>query len=153
MTGLTPISTQDARFAAKRGVVVISSVSTVPSLPPVFLSPSDKPQVIALQARNLRLLHESGVRLVIGSDNVRDSSLQEFEYIRNLGVFDNITLLKMWSATTPQAIFPDRKIGRIKEGYEASFLALEGNPLDDLGNIRKIKMRFKQGIPIDAPPK
>jgi imidazolonepropionase-like amidohydrolase len=152
-TGLTPISVPDARLAARRGVVVISSVSTVPNLPPVFLSPTDKPKVIALQAGNLRLLHESGVRLVIGSDNVRDSSLQEFEYIRALGVFDNITLLKMWSVTTPQAIFPNRKIGAIKDGYEASFLALEGNPLDDLGNVRKIKMRFKQGLLLEASSK
>jgi imidazolonepropionase-like amidohydrolase len=52
----------------------------------------------------------------------------------------------MWTETTPKTIFPKREIGALKEGYEASFLALEGNPLEDLQNVRKIKLRFKQGV-------
>jgi imidazolonepropionase-like amidohydrolase len=52
----------------------------------------------------------------------------------------------MWTETTAKTIFPMRKIGALKEGYEASFLALEGNPLEDLQNVRKIKLRFKQGF-------
>jgi imidazolonepropionase-like amidohydrolase len=51
----------------------------------------------------------------------------------------------MWTEDTPKTIFPKRKIGALKEGYEASFLALESNPLDDLTNVRKIRYRFKQG--------
>ena len=92
-----------------------------------------------------------GVRLAIGSDNVSDSSVKEMEYLRGLGVFDNLTLLKMWTETTAQAIFPQRKIGALSEGYEASFLALEGNPIEDLQNARKIKLRLKQGFLLDVP--
>jgi imidazolonepropionase-like amidohydrolase len=57
-------------------------------------------------------------------------------------------LLKMWTETTAQTIFPSRKIGELREGYEASFVALEGNPLDDLTNLHRIKLRFKQGMPV-----
>ena len=32
-----------------------------------------------------------------------------------------------------------------KDGYEASFIALQGNPIEDFSNIRKIKFRYKQG--------
>lgn len=102
-------------------------------------------EVVESQATNLRLLHDNGVSLAIGSDTPSDSSLQEVEYIHNLGVFDNLTLLKMWTEATPKAIFPKRKIGALKEGYEASFLALEGDPLADFLNVRRIKLRFKQG--------
>jgi imidazolonepropionase-like amidohydrolase len=45
-----------------------------------------------------------------------------------------------------RAIFPKRKIGLLREGYEASFLALEGNPIEDLRNLQRIKVRFKQGV-------
>ncbi|HXD30938.1 MAG TPA: hypothetical protein VN643_07475 [Pyrinomonadaceae bacterium] len=38
-----------------------------------------------------------------------------------------------------------RKIGHLKDGYEASFLVLSGNPLEDFQNIQKIERRFKQG--------
>jgi imidazolonepropionase-like amidohydrolase len=43
-------------------------------------------------------------------------------------------------------IFPKRQIGALREGYEASWLALEGNPLTDFENVRRIKFRFKQGV-------
>ena len=76
------------------------------------------------------------------------------------GFFDPLTLLTMWCETTPATIFPDRKIGRLQDGYEASFLVLDGNPLDDFTNTGRITLRVKQGhllpgsrIPIHAPEK
>ena len=61
-------------------------------------------------------------------------------------MFENLTLLKMWTETTAKTIFPQRKIGALNEGYEASFLALEGNPIEDWQNVRRIKLCFKQGF-------
>jgi imidazolonepropionase-like amidohydrolase len=54
----------------------------------------------------------------------------------------------MWSEATPRAIFPGRRIGALADGYEASFLALAGDPLEDLANVRRIRLRFKQGVPL-----
>ena len=62
-----------------------------------------------------------------------------------LKAFDNLTLLKMWCKNTPLTIFLARKIGYLKDGYEASFLVLSGNPLDDFQNVTKIALRVKQG--------
>jgi imidazolonepropionase-like amidohydrolase len=137
---------EDAKLAARRGGVVITTCAIVPNFPPLVLPRADLPQVLKTQLANLKVLHEKDVLLAIGSDNVSDSSWREFEYLQGLGVFDNLTLLKMWTETTAKAIFPKRKIGALSEGYEASFLALEGNPLEDLQNVRKIKLRFKQGF-------
>jgi imidazolonepropionase-like amidohydrolase len=47
--------------------------------------------------------------------------------------------------TTPQAIFPSRKIGRLDEGYEASLLVLRGDPLKDLERLGDVRLRIKQG--------
>lgn len=146
LTGLTPIAVEDAKLAAKRGITVITTCGIVRTLPPQVLSKADLPQVLKIQLANLKLLQEHGVALAIGSDNVSDSSIREFEYLQGLGVFDKLTLLKMWTETTAKTIFPKRKIGALREGYEASFLALEGNPLEDWQNVRKIKLRFKQGF-------
>ena len=49
---------------------------------------------------------------------------------------------------TPRAIFPKRRIGFLRDGYETSFLALEGKPLEDWRNVRRIKLRFKQGLEV-----
>ena len=50
---------------------------------------------------------------------------------------------------TPRAIFPRRKIGFLREGYEASFLALDGNPLTNFEEIKNVRLRFKQGYLLD----
>lgn len=99
---------------------------------------------------NLTLLHRAGVRLAIGSDHA-DTPLDEILHLRALQVFDDLTLLNLWCDETPGAIFPGRKIGRFEEGYEASFLALGGNPLDDFTQVQAIRRRFKQGVPLDDP--
>ena len=40
---------------------------------------------------------------------------------------------------------PNRRIGHLKGGYEASFLVLAGDPVRDFMNVKKIDMRIKQG--------
>ena len=84
--------------------------------------------------------------LAVGSDNPADSSVLEADHLQSLGVLDDLTVLKMWTEATPKAIFPNRRIGSLREGYEASFLALEGSPLENWQNVRRIKVRFKQGV-------
>ena len=106
------------------------------------------PLIRVVQSTSLRTLIDSRVTLAVGSDNVGDSSLLEAEHLQSLGVVDTLALLKLWVENTPRAIFPQRRIGFLRDGHEASFLALEGNPLDDWRNIRRIKLRFKQGVEV-----
>ncbi|HZB46776.1 MAG TPA: amidohydrolase family protein, partial [Pyrinomonadaceae bacterium] len=141
------IADADARLAARRGVVVVTTMGTS-----INLSFDEKQQTPELRAavremlaRNLRLLHRHGVPIAIGSDSFRQTSVPEALSLHRLGVFDNLTLLKMWCETTAAAIFPKRKIGHLKPGYEASFLVLGGDPLQDFTNVRKIETRIKQG--------
>ena len=130
-------------MAAQRGTVVVTTTSVSSRAPAPLL-----PLIRAAQSASLRTLIDSGVTLAIGSDNVGDSSVLEAEHLHSLGVIDTLALLKSWAEDTPRAIFPQRRIGFLREGYEASFLALEGNPLDDWRNVRRIKLRFKQGVEV-----
>ncbi|MGP0592548.1 amidohydrolase family protein [Nitrospira sp. T9] len=100
-----------------------------------------------IQVENLKLLHQAGVTIAIGSDHA-ETSLAEALHLHQMGIFDNLTLLKVWSENTPKTIFPTRKIGRFEEGYEASFLVLEGNPLEDFKQVQNIILRVKQGSPL-----
>ena len=135
------IAEADANRAAERGVVVVTTASLV-------LRRRDRPnyeQIREAQRHNLRLLHQKGVKLAIGSDDVEQTSHGEVEYLRALGVLDDTTILNTWTKNTVETIFPERKLGAFREGYEASFLALEGNPLVDFTNTKKIKFRVKEG--------
>ena len=139
-----PVRPEDARLAAQRGTVVVTTLNIWSMRAPASLLPL----IRAVQSASLRTLTEGGVTLAIGSDNVSDSSVLEAEHVHSLGVFDPLALLKIWTEDTPRAIFPQRRIGFLRDGYEASFLALEGNPLEDWRNVRRIKLRFKQGLEV-----
>ena len=136
------ITEQDAALAARKGVVVVTTtyVSTAE-----IKNPDELKQAQEIQARNLRLLHKAGVKIAVGPDVHGVTALAEIMNLYNLKVFDNLTLLKMWGETTAGTIFPNRKIGQLKEGYEASFLVLGGNPIDNFESVKDIRIRFKQG--------
>lgn len=162
------LTEEDARLAAAQKVrVVTTSVAgqAMPSLgghhqhgqqaghgpgPEAKHHSSPADPVSHVLRDNLLLLQRAGVSLLIGSDHA-ETSLAEVQHLRSLRLFDDRTLLKMWCESTPAAIFPGRRIGRFEEGYEASFLALAGNPLEDFEQVRAIRRRFKQGVPLDDP--
>lgn len=160
------LTEEDARLAAERKVRVVTTTVAGHAMPTDAGHHSQHGGQAAKQAGhgepvldelawqvvkdNLALLHRAGVRLAIGSDHA-DTSLDEVLHLRSLQVFDDLTLLNLWCDETPAAIFPGRKIGRFEEGYEASFLALGGNPLDEFTQVRDIRRRFKQGVPLEGP--
>jgi hypothetical protein len=140
------ITQEDAKRAAKKNIFVV----TTANIASLFAQGKALEKVQDGQRKNLLLLKRNGVRLAIGSDNYMDTSLEEAMYLRSLNVFDNAELLRMWGVTGAQTIFPDRKIGRLREGYEASFLVLKGDPLKNFENVKNIELRCKQGYLINV---
>jgi len=102
----------------------------------------------SLFTRNLETMKRHGVHVIIGSDSYRQTSMPEALYLSSLAVYDNAELVRMWSEETSRAIFPRRRIGRLENGYESSFLVLEDDPLMDFSNVKRIKLRVKQGFEI-----
>ncbi|GJL55580.1 MAG: hypothetical protein NPIRA02_27120 [Nitrospirales bacterium] len=167
----TVLQKQDAELAARHNVTVVTT--TVASLfpPSGHHQPSHakphshasnsltKHQKATLKhhqhiirdvlSQNLRLLHGQGVNLAIGSDHA-ETSLAEALFLHQLGIFHNLTLLKLWCENTAETIFPHRKIGKLEEGYEASFIVLPDNPIQNFQEVRHISFRMKQGRPLLA---
>jgi hypothetical protein len=135
------ISESDAKFAARHGVYVVTTLSDGGKL-----NPAGKfPERDELNRRNLALLRKNHVKLAFGSDSYRSDTVPEALYIESLGVFSKVELLQIWCETTAKTIFPQREIGKLRDGYEASFLALRGNPLEDFSAVQQISMLVKQG--------
>lgn len=141
------ISPEDARATARRQVVVIPTANRMAdSTNNVFnITHEHRERIRTVQIRNLRLLKRYGVRFAIGTDLYGTDALKEALYLSTLGVFSNLKMLKMWCEDTPRVIFPNRRIGRLREGHEASFIVLSGNPVENFENVRNIRLRFKQG--------
>ncbi len=116
-----------------------------PNLPESFKAPLILDRVEKVAKHNLRFLKNERVQIAFGADAYMSTLVEYVLYISKLGVFSNLEMLKIWCERTPQTIFPNRKVGLLKENYEASFLVLGGNPLKDFEQVKNIKLRFKQG--------
>lgn len=140
------ISDADARLAARKRVVVVTTLGeTIQWILNGREKAEERTAVREMLVNNLQLLKKHRVSIAIGSDSFRETSVPEAISLSKLQVFDNPALLKMWCETTAATIFPGRKIGHLKPGYEASFLVLSGDPLLDFTNVQKIELRIKQG--------
>jgi len=136
------ISPEDAILAKEKGVVVTTTASLVTKKQ----NQPNYQELVKNIASNLEILNGQGVKIAIGSDMYYDNSVGEFQFLYDLNIFDNLELLKMWCENSPITTFPNRKIGYLKEGYEASFLVLSSNPLKDIRNINEsIVLKIKQG--------
>lgn len=133
------LSDADAANAAAHHVTVITTVSMRNDSALTDRIMRD------VYAHNIDVLRAAGVPLLVGSDIMRGTAATEIAALARSGRFTNLELLRMWSVTTPRAIFPRRRIGGFDDGYEASFLVLRDNPLDDIGATRGIVRRVKQG--------
>lgn len=130
--------------AAEHGIVVITT--TLLSVDRAEDEPARLRRMRANQRHNLRVLADAGVRLAVGSDQYSQHSVDEAINLLSLGVFDNATLLDMLCRITPQTIFPDRRVGVLQDGAEASFVVLEGDPLERLEAVYDIALRVKDGL-------
>lgn len=149
------ITDEDAGAAAARDIVVVTTVgATITSLDRLVTEVgADKVAPYReLVAHNLRVLSDNGVRIAIGSDSYERTSQHEAVALSTIDVFSNLELLRMWAETTPQAIFPHRRIGKLEEGWEANFLVLEADPTESFENVTRIRLRVKQGEPLEVPP-
>lgn len=135
----------DARETARRKIWVVPA--------PIYnqyLSIAERKKTDDVLRNNLRVLNRASAPIAFGSDRYGSTPVEDVFHIAGLGVFTNLELLKIWSEDTPRTIFPRRKIGKLRNGYEASFLVLTGDPLKDFAQVKNINFRFKQGILIDV---
>ncbi len=138
-----PIHEADVVMAKEKGIVVVTTISLVTKR-------QKNPNYDALLGNikyNLQMLKEGGVTLAIGSDMYNDNSVNEFKLVQDMQVFSTLELLKMWTENATKTTFPYRKVGKLEEDYEASFLVLDKNPLKDLSTVNKsIVLKVKQGV-------
>lgn len=142
--GRYAITDADAVAAARSHIVVVATASLAAD------SNRGRPERLveaqAVQRANLEKLKAGGVPLLIGTDSQPDDALKEVRYLVGLGVLTPKAAIETLTETTPQWIFPRRRIGRIEPGYEASFLVLGGDPTLSIDNASDIRLRVKQGF-------
>lgn len=127
----------DCEAAGRRGLSISTTLD--------FLGDAPVPRQLEVARSNLRNLERHGVEIAIGTDLFRQTPRVEVERIARFHLLTNLQILVAWAVTTPQVIFPGRKLGRLAGGYEASFLVLDADPLLDPANLEHIVDRVKRG--------
>lgn len=135
------LSEKDARDAAKIGM---SSTFVVTEWA------KDRPaKLVDWEKQNIAILKAAGAPIVVAVESYGSTITEGLIAGVEKEFFSPAELLKIASMDTPAFIFPDRKIGCLDVGCEASFLAFSNNPLYDFNAIRNIAFRMKDGVPVD----
>ena len=132
-----PITAEVAARVAEARIPIVTTMA--------FRARAMPPPGEAVLENNLRLLREASANLVIGADIPSDSSVGEMAYLAATKLWSNAELLRMWSVTTPQAIYPGRRLD-LSEGAEGSCLVLAQDPLANWDATRAIDRRMKKGV-------
>jgi len=144
----------DATEARRHGTAVVPTAwlaERLAAAKPWLTGPAASPDTAQLrraqeiQRASLAVLHRAGVMIAIGSD-LFESATTEAVYLHRLGAFDAGAVLTMLTRVTPHVVVPGRRVGRLQAGDEASFLALECNPLQRLECVRSVSFRMRRGV-------
>jgi imidazolonepropionase-like amidohydrolase len=108
-------------------------------------------KTLKYEKKMMNTLYKLGVNIALGADDYGKTVSKEIDYLVKYDFFKEKQLIDIYCRQTPQSIFPNRKIGEIKEGYEASFLVLNENPMKNIETIKKIEGRIKKGRIINLP--
>lgn len=113
-----------------------------------------EPERIRNKKKSFRLALESGVDIVFGGDVgvfTHGENYREMELMVDYGM-KPLDVLK--SATAGNAnIFHLERLGKLQEGFLADIIAVEGNPIDDITNMRKVNFVMKNGEIYKKAPK
>jgi len=102
----------------------------------------------AIQSRNLAKMNAAGVRITLGTDGNRPyDPLWEMEDM----VLSGMTPMQVIVAATRNGAEFVRiaDAGTLEAGKSADFIVLDGNPVDDIANVRRISAVVLRGAPVD----
>ena len=99
----------------------------------------------------IRALHEAGVPIVPGTDEgIPGFSLyREIELYVKAGMTP-MDAIRSATAVSARAMRMDEKVGTLEAGKLADLLVLDANPLEDISNIRRVRLVMKGGLLYDS---
>lgn len=138
----TDIATFEPGFAHAPPALAASYRTASSNASPAEVSDGQRRQLALIRA-----MHHAGVPLVAGTDG----ALPGYSLLRSIELFVEAGLTPM-AAIQDATIVPARAMGEGRErgtlevGKRADFVVLDGNPLDDIVNIRRTRWVARDGV-------
>lgn len=104
----------------------------------------DYDKSIQAMSAMVKKLHESGVPIVPGTDAIAGFTLhRELELYADAGI-SNADVLKLATLGSAKVVGNEANVGSITEGKQADLVFVEGNPLEDIGELRQVALVIKE---------
>ena len=112
-----------------------------------------EPPSIANKKKTFQLALKAGVTMCMGGDVgvfAHGDNAREMELMVEYGM-KPIDVLRSATSVNAEVFGYADKIGRIKKDLLADLIAVEGDPTNDIKNVRKIKLVIKNGVIYKQP--
>ncbi|PJJ53279.1 amidohydrolase family protein [Hymenobacter chitinivorans] len=108
-----------------------------------------KPQFLSL-VKLVKVLYDNGITIVAGTDMVFPGTSidRELELYVQAGLTP-LQALQTATITPARVMKQDKQSGSIEVGKQADLVLVEGNPLEQIQNLRRVKLVVKDGRPYD----
>jgi imidazolonepropionase-like amidohydrolase len=136
------LTADDAASAAKADTIVVPTATVVFTR----YDGAALAEMQAIQRHNMTLLRDAGVRMAVGADNFALGLHDEIGTLRSFALFDAATMVNMATTNGAMLAFPNRKIGKIADGYEASFIGYFFSPVGNWGTLRDPVIGMRKGM-------
>jgi hypothetical protein len=144
--GIYEISEDAAKRAGRQHVTVVTTLGgQLRDFEGGSATGSYRHPLLEVYRRNMAILTKYDVRIAIGSDQYRSTSIPEALAIHKAGLMDSRSLLRALSTDSARTILPGRSSFDLTKGSSADFLVFEADPVADFSAIERIRLRVKDG--------
>ena len=150
------LTADDARAAAEAGLAAVPTtrvgavrIDEARNDPEREVDPDTIAAAYSLQAENIAIMHEAGVRILPGTDGNPGSVPAEVKHWVEIGALTDAEAAEALLNAANQ-LFADIDAGCLEPGCRADFLVLDADPTRDIAAIDEIRLRVKSGAVLEA---
>jgi imidazolonepropionase-like amidohydrolase len=95
-------------------------------------------------AERMRAIVKSGIKFAVGTDGMHGGLAQEIQYLMDFGATP-IQALIAATCRAAKVCGLEEEIGTLEPGKYADIIGVKGNPLEDIGALKRVKTVFYRG--------
>lgn len=152
----TGVDDEGIEMLIKKGLYVYPTLSS-PSreFPDALVSIKSASTVESLRKKgqehfdSVKKMYEAGVKLAFSTDTGGIAIWPGYEfnemcYMHEIGM-KNVEILRSATSEAAKAVGISQLVGKVEKGYRANLIVLEKNPIEDLDEMKEVKMVIKAG--------